>query len=1592
MGSGTSFITQPSTITGLNSYTLKNNIFTNTSGYINCNGLSIQSAVALPTLTVTNNSFSGFISSGAGDAIFIQLNAQIQSGTYSGNYFSNNSRSAIKFGSGPASSTPGQVVTDNLFDMSTINSYSSAAIIMYNNNNTITNNEFIGAGNGINSQGDNSNTSGNVFLNDGYAYATNADAYIHTNALHYNYFGGGSRTGYSVAGYSNTNKVDATCNWWGATTLAANTPKVNSTGVVSFVPWLTSGADTDAGTPGFQSTETCSAPCNLQLSTSSTPATICSDGTASVSVVSGGSGSYSYSWNTAPAQTTSTATGLNPAQTYTVNVLDLNGCTANASASVGNNLVSGPVYNTNTGIYYCTIQSAISDPLTLNGHTITVAAGTYPENIISAKNVTLLGANAGIQAGKYAGVRGPESIIEGSIQIGGVSLPVPSGFTLDGFTVKATATSVLGGAANRRLFYSYSIASGASFVVTNNIFDGAYQGLNLPGCGSGINCAGTTGIFGGNDATWTVTNNSLSRFSYWAILVDGTLTNGTYSGNLIYDNLGGNPGYAGGGIIFQSSLTVGQVITDNKFVNNVPSIALGSGNHTISKNTFENTRGIYAASASNTVTENYFINPVSYAFWLDASKTGNVLYHNSLVGGPSPQVYGSASGIVTATCNWWGSTDASVVTPKANSYVTVLPWLVNGTDSDGGTPGFQTTAACTAPCDLVFTATPTQPVCPGGKGSVALTATGGSGTYTFGGDATTNLVPGVYNYTVTDANGCTATASATIEEAVDKTAPTAVCQDVTVYLDANGNGNITPAQVDNGSSDMCGIADLSLNQTAFNCSSGVHGLFNVEGLSGSGNTVILTVTDVNGNSSTCSATVTVIDSIPPVALCKNISVSLDSTGYASIKATNIDNGSTDACGIAGKSASQTAFNCSNTGANTIILTVTDVNGNTSTCASSVTVTGGALYNYVMLASEEVHLHRSNVQSGGIGITTATGKAEIEEYTTVTAPGTFVQAINVDVNSGGVATTQIHSVASAPIPPFETNPYTSNNNIKVNAGQTVTLTDTIYNEIKVEKGGVVIFTQPVVNIRKIETREFAVIKFTQCTKVRLKEHLHLKRNSRFNPDGLGVTVFAQKHVDIQEGSKVFATLYVKDENIKVKGKSTNRTTMTGLFVAKKIEKGEYTDWNANTQCGKCSVASGLFARIIASTDVSCDGASNGSLTADALGGSGPYSYLWSNGQIGQTISNLTPGTYSVTITDNLGATATVSGDIIVSTFTILASDEINIGKFDTVYSGSIGITKPTGKATVESSSVLDDDAFVIAPVITLSGGGTASDTVFGVAPATTIVFEGNITYTNNVDVNVPNGTTMVLGVNDTLKHKIVIGDNATLIVSASVLNLTDRLELKKNATIRFAQACSKVRIKNDVLAGDNPTINPDGMQVTFHVNGNVTINKGASVTATIYAANGTIQTQNTTASVPSVMTGKFIAKKVVGGDNTYWYESTACPCAVSSGAPVFRMNSQATDIKPQPVKVSGELFEIKAYPNPFSDNAMISFMSSIDANVRLAVYNNVGQEVEKLYDGSVLANKEHQYQFNGSKQPAGMYYIRLETADGKSYVKPIMLTK
>ena len=56
-------------------------------------------------------------------------------------------------------------------------------------------------------------------------------------------------------------------------------------------------------------------------------------------------------------------------------------------------------------------------------------------------------------------------------------------------------------------------------------------------------------------------------------------------------------------------------------------------------------------------------------------------------------------------------------------------------------------------------------------------------------------------------------------------------------------------------------------------------------------------------------------------------------------------------------------------------------------------------------------------------------------------------------------------------------------------------------------------------------------------------------------------------------------------------------------------------------------------------VSCNGGNNGSIDLSVNGGTPNYTYTWSNGASSQDISGLSAGNYSVTVTDNIGCTAT-----------------------------------------------------------------------------------------------------------------------------------------------------------------------------------------------------------------------------------------------------------------------------------------------------------------------------------------------------------------
>ncbi|RMG82660.1 MAG: T9SS C-terminal target domain-containing protein [Bacteroidetes bacterium] len=101
-----------------------------------------------------------------------------------------------------------------------------------------------------------------------------------------------------------------------------------------------------------------------------------------------------------------------------------------------------------------------------------------------------------------------------------------------------------------------------------------------------------------------------------------------------------------------------------------------------------------------------------------------------------------------------------------------------------------------------------------------------------------------------------------------------------------------------------------------------------------------------------------------------------------------------------------------------------------------------------------------------------------------------------------------------------------------------------------------------------------------------------------------------------------------------------STITGLMA------GTYsvtvTDYNGCTTSASGTVSEpAAISLFITATDASCAGNNDGSVITNVTGGTTPYSYSWSNGATTQNITGLIAGTYSVTVTDYNGCTASAS---------------------------------------------------------------------------------------------------------------------------------------------------------------------------------------------------------------------------------------------------------------------------------------------------------------------------------------------------------------
>ncbi len=232
--------------------------------------------------------------------------------------------------------------------------------------------------------------------------------------------------------------------------------------------------------------------------------------------------------------------------------------------------------------------------------------------------------------------------------------------------------------------------------------------------------------------------------------------------------------------------------------------------------------------------------------------------------------------------------------------------------------------------------------------------------------------------------------------------------------------------------------------------------------------------------------------------------------------------------------------------------------------------------YVIIAEEEVELKKHNkVLSGNIGVTDSDGEAEFKWYTIVEET---VEAADIYVSYTSSVGATVMAPADVTLPEFLENNVSNSNspNVTVNKYQTVELHESNYGTVKVKKGGKVVFTNSNVYLREIKVERSATVNFTQCANVYINKKLNFHRNTTFNDMGNSVFVYVDDKIQVGRGSKITASMYANNRDIKVKAKYYNRTYMKGLFIAEKVKGKKHVTWNKDESFSPCGINSNVSA--------------------------------------------------------------------------------------------------------------------------------------------------------------------------------------------------------------------------------------------------------------------------------------------------------------------------------------------------------------------------------------------------------------------------------
>ncbi len=579
---------------------------------------------------------------------------------------------------------------------------------------------------------------------------------------------------------------------------------------------------------------------------------------------SGGTSPYTYTWSGGGTNATkSTLT----AGTYTITLTDKNGCTASATATI-----TQPATQV-------TVTTSITANVTCNGGntgsaSATPAGGTSP--------YTYAWSGGGTNATKTALTAGTYTITvtdkDGCTATATAAITQPALLTVAASTTSNVSCnagnngSVSATPAGGTSPYTYAWSGGGTNSTKTTLTAGTYTitVTDLNGC----TATGTTTVTQPNALTVTAR----------------TTSNVLCSGN----NTGSVSSTPGGGTSPYTYLWTGGSTNQTES-------GLSAGTYTI---TLTDKNGC-SATAATTVTQ-------TTSLTATASTTANELCNGENIGSVSVSIAGGTS---PYTYLWTGGSTKSTATA-----LTAGIYTITVTDKNGCSASATTTV--TQPTLLTASANITSNAgCVGNNGSLSSVVGGGTSPYTYawtGGGTNSSLSAlsaGTYTLNVTDANGCAASASATITQAALLTLNDTINSNVVCKGGNSGSATVIPSG---------GTAPYTYSWTGGSTNATVTGL--------TAGTYTVIVNDFTG----CNGTATVIITQPAIGLgltagvTTNVSCYGESNGVASSN----PSGGTSPYTYAWTGGSTNSFATGLT-AGTYTVNVTDHNGCTATAQAIV---------------------------------------------------------------------------------------------------------------------------------------------------------------------------------------------------------------------------------------------------------------------------------------------------------------------------------------------------------------------------------------------------------------------------------------------------------------------------------------------------------------------------------------------------------------------------------------------------------------------------------------------------------------------------------